>query len=235
MRIRRCHSSVQNPLSACWLFKVRVKVPVCPRFLSGLWPLLTLLPTPLKPRGPPAIWNQAVRSPPSGPLHLFLCPNHIFFPVSSKDKWVSQWALPWPPHLQLRCGFLTASLPISLPALIFFLLKYSVHITLYTFKVHSMWCDTFIHYRMITTVALANISIMSHNDHFLCVVRTFMIVSLSHFKVYKAVVLTIITVLGIRSQKLLIFYLLYFYPWDLSSEYSLSFTYFFLLIICPPT
>ena len=52
---------------------------------------------------------------------------------------------------------------------------------------------------MFTILALANTSIISHNYHFLFVVRTFKIYSLSNLQVYNTVLLTIITILDIRS------------------------------------
>ena len=45
---------------------------------------------------------------------------------------------------------------------------------------------------MITTVALANTPIMSHNYHFFSVMRTFKVYSHSNFQVYNRVLLTII-------------------------------------------
>ena len=45
---------------------------------------------------------------------------------------------------------------------------------------------------MITTLALANISVMSHNYCFVLVVRTFKMFSLSNFQVCNMVLLTII-------------------------------------------
>ena len=55
---------------------------------------------------------------------------------------------------------------------------------------------------MITTIALADIAIMSYNYHFFFVVRTFKIYSLSNFHVYDTVLLTIITMLCIRPSGL---------------------------------
>ena len=54
---------------------------------------------------------------------------------------------------------------------------------------------------MIATIALANTSITSHNHHFFFVVRTFMIQSLSSFEIYTTILLTIITVLCVRSPE----------------------------------
>ena len=56
---------------------------------------------------------------------------------------------------------------------------------------------------MITTKALANTCITSHNEYFFFVVRTLKIYSLSNFQVYNTVLLTIITVLYIRSPELI--------------------------------
>ena len=56
---------------------------------------------------------------------------------------------------------------------------------------------------MITTAALANTSILSHNYPFLCVLRTIEIQSLSDSKVYNTVLLAVITMLGIRSRELI--------------------------------
>ena len=55
---------------------------------------------------------------------------------------------------------------------------------------------------MITTIVLANTSIPSHSYHFFCVVRTLKIYSLSNFQVYDAVLLTIITMVYIRSPEI---------------------------------
>ena len=54
---------------------------------------------------------------------------------------------------------------------------------------------------MITTIAFANTSLMSHNDLFGSVVRTFQIYSLSNFQVHNIVFFTIITMLHIRSPE----------------------------------
>lgn len=52
---------------------------------------------------------------------------------------------------------------------------------------------------MITTVALANSSLMSHKYHFSCVVKTSKILSFNSSEDYNTVILTIITMLDIRS------------------------------------
>lgn len=58
---------------------------------------------------------------------------------------------------------------------------------------------------MITTMVVANTSIISNNYHFLFVVRTFKIHSLSNFQIYTAVLFTIIIMLFNRSQGFSIF------------------------------
>ena len=52
---------------------------------------------------------------------------------------------------------------------------------------------------MLTAIMPINTSIVSHNHHFLFVKRTFKIYSLSNFRVYSTVSLTIITMLYSRS------------------------------------
>ena len=76
---------------------------------------------------------------------------------------------------------------------IIFLLSYNWHITLLSLM-HIMYrFDALIHYKIITIVALTNISIRSHNYHFLY------IYSHSNFQVYNnTVFLTKITMLYIR-------------------------------------
>ena len=54
---------------------------------------------------------------------------------------------------------------------------------------------------VITIIAIANISTTSQDPHFFFVVRTTKISSLSNFKVYDIVLLTIITMLFIRSPE----------------------------------
>ena len=56
---------------------------------------------------------------------------------------------------------------------------------------------------MVTTIVLANTSITLHNYHLFSVMRTFKIYSLSNFQVYNTVLLTIITMLFIRSPELI--------------------------------
>ena len=56
--------------------------------------------------------------------------------------------------------------------------------------------------KMILTIALANTSILSHNYHFLFVVKTLKIYSLCNFQVYDRVFLAVITMLYIRFTEL---------------------------------
>lgn len=60
--------------------------------------------------------------------------------------------------------------------------------------------DTLIYHRMITTIALANISIMFHNYHFLLWLELLRS-SLSNIQVYNTVLLAKITMLDIRSPE----------------------------------
>ena len=72
-------------------------------------------------------------------------------------------------------------------------LRYNWHITLLSLMYIIYRFDALIHYKIITIVALANISIRSHNHHFLYVY------SHSNFQVYNnTVFLTKITMLYIR-------------------------------------
>ena len=56
---------------------------------------------------------------------------------------------------------------------------------------------------MMTTVTLVYTLIMSHSDRFFFVVRTLKIYSLSNFEAYNTVLLTIITLLCIRSPEII--------------------------------
>lgn len=53
---------------------------------------------------------------------------------------------------------------------------------------------------MMTTTALANTSIMPHDFHLYLVVRTLKIYSLGNFQVHNTLLLTIITMMYIRSR-----------------------------------
>lgn len=55
---------------------------------------------------------------------------------------------------------------------------------------------------MITTVVLADTSIMSHNYHFLFVLETFQFYSINSFQEYNMLLLTIITMLYVRFPEL---------------------------------
>ena len=70
--------------------------------------------------------------------------------------------------------------------------------------------------KMITTTALANICIISHNYHFIFVVRTFKIYSLSKFQVCDTVLLTTITMPYIRISEHFILYLKVYTLWPIS-------------------
>ena len=70
-------------------------------------------------------------------------------------------------------------------------------------QIKLVWFNTLIYCKIITTIVLANTSIMSHNYHFFFVVRTFKIYSLSNFQVYSIVLLPIITMLYIRSPEII--------------------------------
>lgn len=63
------------------------------------------------------------------------------------------------------------------------------------------WLDIFIYYKMITTIALANTSIILHHYHSFFVVRTFQMYSLGNFHVYNIILVIIITMLT-RSPEL---------------------------------
>ena len=56
---------------------------------------------------------------------------------------------------------------------------------------------------MIIIATLANTSVMSHNYHFFFVVGIIKILSLSTSDVYNTVLLSLITILGIRSSELI--------------------------------
>ena len=61
--------------------------------------------------------------------------------------------------------------------------------------------DVVTNWKMITTIVFTNISITFHNYHFFFVVRTFKIYALSSFQVYNVILLTVITMLYIRSPE----------------------------------
>ena len=65
------------------------------------------------------------------------------------------------------------------------------------------WFDKFTDDNMITTIVLANVSIISHNYHFFFIARRFKIYSLSNFQVYNTALLFLITMLYIRSLGLI--------------------------------
>ena len=69
-------------------------------------------------------------------------------------------------------------------------------------SLRNMTCWFDIHCNMITTVPLANISILSHKYPFFFVVKTFKLYSLSNFQVYGTVLLSMITMLYIRFSEL---------------------------------
>ena len=63
--------------------------------------------------------------------------------------------------------------------------------------------DAFIYCNMITTIALVNTSLTSHNHHFLFMVRTIKIYPPRYFEICNSLLLTIITMLCIRSPGLI--------------------------------
>lgn len=67
---------------------------------------------------------------------------------------------------------------------------------------------------MITSIALANSSIMLHNDNFFFVVRTSKIYSLRNFQVYNTIIL-MLSPLYIRSQELGHLIIRHLHPFDL--------------------
>ena len=92
--------------------------------------------------------------------------------------------------LFLPCYILNKPLPFYLSSV---LLRYNWHITLCKFKVYNMviwYMYTFC--KLITGIRLVNTSTTSCNYLF-CEVRTFKIYSLSNFRVYNTVLLTIVT------------------------------------------
>ena len=56
---------------------------------------------------------------------------------------------------------------------------------------------------MITTIVLADIFVTSYNYHFIFVVRTFRIHSLSNFKIYNTILLPLMTMKYIRYPELI--------------------------------
>lgn len=64
------------------------------------------------------------------------------------------------------------------------------------------WLDTFAYCKMITTVALADASNLSHNCHFCFVVRTFVLYFLGNIQVHNTVLLVIITMFCIQFPEL---------------------------------
>lgn len=90
------------------------------------------------------------------------------------------------------------------------LLRGSCHITLCKFKVYSMttWCMY-----MLQNDYHVNTFITSHSYYLcLCMVRTFKIYFLTNFQIYNTVLLTIINMPYIRSQKYIRFLIGSLYP-----------------------
>lgn len=71
----------------------------------------------------------------------------------------------------------------------FFLLRYTWHIALY-FQVYNIMIE----WEMVTTISLVNIHLHTVTNFFL-VIRAFKIYSLSNFRIYRTVLLTVVTVL----------------------------------------
>lgn len=101
------------------------------------------------------------------------------------------------------------------PFLIFFpppaFMRYNWHITLHQHKVCNLVTCLHIYWEMFTTIRLVNISIAPHSYHFffVCMVRTFqfylrsVLRSISNFRVYHTVLLTIVTMLYVISPELI--------------------------------
>lgn len=155
------------------------------KFLYGPLPVRSLAPshslgTPLQPLR---------ASLPFEIVLLALLPQGLctcsFVPITSSPLVSSQDQMP--SHGELFLGHsLTIEMwfpwqpPYSLPALILFNWS-SVYIWHCVFKVHSVWMWYIYVLQYDRHCSLANISIMSHNDHFLCVVKTFMIFAPQQF------------------------------------------------------
>lgn len=83
---------------------------------------------------------------------------------------------------------------------------------MYKFKVYHMLIYVYIlYYNMITFIALANTFIMSGN-YFIFLEGTIKFQSLSSFKVYNTVLLAVITMLCVRSQRLIFLLVGSWYP-----------------------
>lgn len=85
------------------------------------------------------------------------------------------------------------------------LLRYHWHIMLYKLKAYNVLIGILIYCEMITTTALSNTCIISHNYHFFFVLRTFKIYSPCNFPVYNTVLVTIVTMLDTEFQNAFMF------------------------------
>lgn len=101
---------------------------------------------------------------------------------------------------------------------IIFLMRYNWHRTV-SLRYTTCWFDTYCN--MMTTISLTNISILSRNCHFFFVMGTFAIWSLNNLEVCDAVLLTIITVLYIKSPQLLHLLVTSLCPWTTSPQLPL--------------
>ena len=82
-------------------------------------------------------------------------------------------------------------------------LRYIWHIILYKFKVYNLLIWYIYVLQNDYQHSLANTCIITHNYHFFFVVRTFEIHSLSNFQVYNTLLLTVVTMLYLRSPELI--------------------------------
>lgn len=77
------------------------------------------------------------------------------------------------------------------------LLRYDWYITMCKFKLYNCQFDSFLYWKMTTTIVMANTSLLSHNYHFLFVMRIFKVYS----RVCNTLLLTIFTMLCIRATE----------------------------------
>lgn len=113
----------------------------------------------------------------------------------------------WLPLAQIKCMMGS-----------FFKMRYNWHRTV-SLRYTTCWFDTYCN--MMTTILLTNISILSRNCHFIFVMGTFAIWSLSNLEVCDAALLTIITVLYIKSPQLLHLLVTSLCPWTASPQLPL--------------
>ena len=84
-----------------------------------------------------------------------------------------------------------------------FFFRYNWHITHVHLRDTMWWVDTRLYFEVIITSVWISTSISSHNYHFFSMVGTLKIYSLSNFQMYNTVLLTVVTMLPIRSPEIM--------------------------------